>query len=227
MPAAVPSPATPLEVTDVHGLLCAIENTARAGRVPLVTAAHGQSANPVAIVADTVHFLMVLHGELPSVFDLVAQALPELTDPIASGAGAFAADREWLTRLVVLTGPRLDLTGISDAETTVRALRDALLTLATSSRDGCALGTLLTVFATWSDLVDALDTAGTLAFSARWPSRKSIWSAETLDTILTAAEALYAERPRARAIAFGAQQCGLLHQQLLELVSARAASRSI
>ncbi len=226
MTRAAPLMATqPMQVTSLHGLVTALEDVGRASRVSLAAVANGESRQPDAFVADTVHLFALLHGELPSLFDSVARGNADFAAWLKPAVATFHADRAWLTDLCVLTGPSTDLLGITEAETLVRGLRDAMLTLAESSRDGCALGAVLAFLADWPELRAAIDSAGTLVLSARWPSPSMNWPAAPLHAASLAAEAAFASRPRMRALAFGAQQFIHIHAQLLDLVASRAAAR--
>ncbi|MGB3723898.1 MAG: hypothetical protein WA979_13915 [Pacificimonas sp.] len=226
MTRAAPLKATPpAEVESVHMLLSTLEDMGRATRAPLSAVAAGESSDPDAFVADAVHLIAILHGELPSLFDTAAGVNPDFETWLEPAAAAFHADRAWLTELCVMSGPRTDLSGLSDAEALVRGLRDAMLTLAQSSRNGCALGSVLAFLNDWPQLRSAIDNAGTIAFSSRWPAPYGEWPDAPLLSATDAAEAAFDARPTMRALTFGAQQFAQLHGQLLELIAARAAAR--
>ena len=216
----------------LHDLLDGIETQARAARsvltAPPENACGNDAANDAAavLVADAVHLLAILHGEIPSLIDLVTEHHPAHERLLAPAAATFQGDRAWLTALAVATGTRVDLAGLSETETLVRELRAAMLILARSKRDGCALGAILAFLNDWPPLRTALDEAGARAFADRWIAAEGDWPDEPLAEISGIAERGFDNTVSARAIAFGAQQFASLHHQLLDLFAARADRRS-
>ena len=214
--------SAPATVAQLRGGIGGAMQMARAG---LRTVADGGSAQPDIYVADFVHFLTILHGEVPSLVDLIIEREAELADMLAPAAAQFRADREWLGQLSVETGPAIELTGLSQAETVVRGVRTAMHTLVGSPRDGCALGAAFAFLLDWPELRTDLDAAGTLAFSARWPASPADWPPAPFGPVEELARTRLAEGSAGRAVSFGAAQFTRMHVQLLELVDARAAAR--
>ncbi|MGB7405349.1 MAG: hypothetical protein WA906_06650 [Pacificimonas sp.] len=206
-------------------LLADIDDRARAAVAPLVGAAAGNCDQPDKLVADAVHFLTILHAELPSLIDVVGARDAELEGRLEPAANAFNEDRRWLADLAIATGPHTDLADLTTAETTVRAIRDSMLTLGESTRDGCAEGGLLTFLIDWPTLRAALDGGGTLAFSHQWPSPPTGWPDTLSGDVADSLEVHFAAPATARALGFGAQQVSMMHAQMFELVAARAAVR--
>lgn len=181
---------------------------------PLVDVVAHES--PAIFVAETAHFLTILHGELPSVLDHAGKAFA--ADWLDAASAAFHADRAWLTTLSVETGPRVELSGLTQTEQAVRGIRDAMLTLVCSAREGCALGVAAGFVTEWPVIAAALDDAGSRLFAPRWPSRGTAWPAKTS----AAARAALTPQSDSRPVRFGVVQYAALHAQLFELLGARA-----
>jgi|TARA_R100000501_G_scaffold18412_1_gene38587 hypothetical protein len=227
MLAPAPSALRPIEAADVRDLLGIVQASLTTARAPLISAVEGDNSEPDALVADVAHFLTIIHGELPGLMDLVAKEVPAFRLPLQPAIAAFQDDRQWLTSLCLESGPRRDRRGLTEAETVVRGLREAMLTLARSSREGCAVGAVLAFLCDWPGLRSTLNDAGRLAFAARWPARPGAWPADALTECTASADPLYQDRSGARAIAFGAQQFSLFHAQLFEMIAARAKARHL
>lgn len=225
MTLAVQSSVPRLRPDTFADLLKAVESRACEARAGLAAAANGQSPAPEPYVADLIHFLAILHGELPNVIDVVTSACPRLEGTLEPAAQQMQRDRAWLAGLCVETGSAVEHFGITEAETAVRGLRDAMLTLAGSQREGCGLGVAIGFLVEWPPLRTCLDQAGTLAFSRRWPGPDGFWTGSTLKQVLPIAETAFAAPTTGRAIAFGASQWTQVHSQLLALAEDRAAAR--
>src|SRR3546814_15231049 len=86
-------------------------------------------------MADTLHHLSLLHGNRPSVFEVVAQsALVPAPEWLNAAMRAFAGERDLMSRLMVAAGPPPSRLGQTSVQETVSATRTALLTLAGSDR---------------------------------------------------------------------------------------------
>lgn len=227
MPLAVQKSVPPLRPNSLAELLSAIEVRVAESRVHLTVASEAHVAAPEAYVADLVHFLTLLHGELPHVLDGVTSGDPTLAEMLEPAVQQLHRDRAWLTDLSVETGASVDHFGVIEAELAVSGLRDAMLTLASSQRSGCGLGVTIGVLTEWPHIRTLLDRAGTLAFAARWPSPSGSWASATLERVLKIAEGAFATPAGGRAVAFGASQWTQLHGQLLALVEDRAAARAL
>jgi hypothetical protein len=233
-PAAVPA-GIPIRIADeLQGVGDAV-GAAEFARVALAAVrASGLSANAhlaalpslardhPAALADCAHLLMILHGHAPSLFELT-----EHGDRSASGwhsrlRVAFDDDRRWLARLAALTGSALDLYGLSIAEQRVREQRDAMLTLARSSRAGCALGAAATLALDWSLLRDTLGRAATGAGIDCRDLSTPDWPGADAEAMLAAACEAGSTR---RAVVFGLTQMASLHAQVFALIEARHSAR--
>jgi hypothetical protein len=183
----------------------------------------GNMPKALQALADCAHFLTILHGQVPSLFELASgSGSPGTTAWLRALTGAFSEDRRWLARLSVLTGASLDLGGLTSAEQVVRDQRDAMLTLATSSRNGCALGAAVALVVEWRRLRDDLPRAA-LALDIDCRDRLApSWPDDGVEPALVDCgdEAMVR-----RAIVFGATQLASLHWQLFELLEARHAAR--
>ncbi len=215
-----------LAVSDSRAFAAAIIGALRdggAGGRHLSALADGAVERPLQAVADTAHFLVILHGQLPSVLEIAGAGAQE---PAASwlrlGCEAFDADRRWIARLAAMTGGALDLQGLTSAEQIVRDQRDAMLTLAGSNRTGCAIGAAVTLMIDWQTIRVQLPMAAqrlgydrSALAGAPWPLGMA------LESLASVAEDIRARR----AIEFGAVQVASLHAQLFDLLEARHAAR--
>ncbi|OWV33859.1 hypothetical protein B5C34_10560 [Pacificimonas flava] len=213
--------AVVLRPDSASALLELLDERAETALEGLAGVAEGHSADPNRYVAELSHFLGLLHGETPSVLDIVAASAPQLSRRLEAACAQLSADRRWLAQLSVKTGHLVELSGLSESEFAVRNLRTAMMTLAQSQRQGCGLGVALGVLSDWPKLRAALDLAGTLAFSAGWPSPETGWPQGARHTLLDEVEGAFAALPTARAVSFGAGQWLQVHAQLLRLVDAR------
>ena len=92
-------------------------------------------------LADTLHFLCMLHGRHPGVVELAASRVvePAARAWLAEAAAAMAEERRLLAQLSVAAGPIPSTPGSHASEAAITAQRAALATLALSDRAGCAL----------------------------------------------------------------------------------------
>jgi hypothetical protein len=98
--------------------------------------------------------------------------------------------------------------------------RHALETLATSERDGCALGAVTALVGDWWPIRRLLDRAATRAgIECPAPSLPDEAS------VIAAIEVVSDNPASARALAFGGQQLLLQHRGLFDLLEARTAAR--
>lgn len=203
-------------------VLAVLRKCGAARRPHLEALKEGSLAEPARALADCVHFLAILHGELPSVFEL-AQG----DDSFASGwlgavAHAFESDRRWLGRLVVATGTALDLAGLTATEQLIRDLRMALLTLGRSSRRGCAFGAAVMLAEDWAVLRTSISALAVQIHGEQRAAPTSDWPIGGVESALSGAASAIGTR---RAITFGALQLAGLHGQLFDLLEARHAVR--
>ncbi|EMD82582.1 DUF6975 family protein [Pacificimonas flava] len=216
----------PLSRVETLGeLLASLGAAAAAGRAELAAMGKAQRRRPEGFIADAVHFLTILHGEMPSLLDALAADNGDLEDPLKQAAARFSDDRVWLAGLAASSGIYPGLQGLTSAETVVRNIRSAMLTLARSQRDGCGLGVALGFLIDWPGLRAALDAAGAAVFAARWAAPAESWPGDALLALTALAAPRFQEIGSRRAIAFGAGQFVQIHAQLLELVETRAAVR--
>jgi len=205
------------------GVLESLRASGVAANAHLHALASADLQRPLHALADAAHFLTILHVQVPSLFEL-ACGHEELATAswLREAAAAFDADRRWLGRLSVMTGGSLDLQGLTAAEQLVRDQREAMLTLAKSSRAGCALGAAVTLILDWQYLRAGLPKAAQhLGFECR-DLQADRWPVEGAGVALTEA----GDDPKVRrAVAFGATQLASLHGQLFGLLEARHAVR--
>ena len=180
-------------------------------------------ASPTAArnLADAIHFLCALHGQYPSLVELVAA---RTVDPpsrawLAEAGEGFARERAFLARLAVEAGP-VPATPGSGSEAAIAAQRHALATLAKSERRGCSVGAAFAFAADWAVIRIVLEAAAE-RFAVMPPPR---WS-DDRQSIADAAESVAADAAMGRAMRFGAEQVALQHRGLWDLLQARAQAR--
>jgi hypothetical protein len=177
---------------------------------------------PSADLADAAHFLTMLHGRYPGVMDHAADRVfhAQAREWMFRAAAGFAAERAFLTRLVVAAGPIPSTLGQAQSETAVIGQTHALTVLAQSERRGTALGAAFALTLDWTPLRGVLDAAA-LRFGLTPPPRDLPALEETValaDTIADSPGVL-------RAIGFGTQQLLLQHRGLWDLLETRTAAR--
>lgn len=183
----------------------------------------GRLERPMQALADYAHFLTILHGQVPSLLEIASSHEKHTTALwLRTAAAAFDEDRRWMARLSVVTGGALDLAGLSTAEQLVRDQREAMLTLANSSRTGCALGAAVALVIDWQILRTELPKAALLAGIESRDRQAADWPADKIGAVLADSGADASLR---RALAFGATQLASLHGQLFDLLEARHATR--
>src|SRR5689334_1977786 len=173
-------------------------------------------------LADAVQLLYNLHGRYPGLIEMALQRCPKgpLQDWLGRVSEAFERERLYLVRLTSAVGPLPSTPGAAETEASLVAARHALETLATSERDGCALGAATALVCDWWPLRRLLDRvaarAGTEAPAPSLPDEASVVAIVDSAAITPGA---------ARALAFGGEQLLLQHRALLDLLEARAEAR--
>lgn len=173
-------------------------------------------------LTDVAHFVCMLHGRYPGVIDHAARRVvnPAARTFIYRAAPGFAAERAFLTRLVVAAGPLPSTLGQSQSEAAVTGQTHALVTLARSERDGTAVGAAVALVLDWRPIRRVLDLAAQ-AFGIQPPPLDLPGVSETIAAAVAAAETPAIER----AMAFGAQQLLIQHRGLWDLLEARESAR--
>lgn len=173
-------------------------------------------------LADAVHYLTALHGRFPGVIDMAANrvATPGAGAWLVKATDGFAAERGYLTKLVVAAGPQPSTPGQAECEAAVIGQRHALEMLAQSDRDGCAIGAAIALVLDWHGLRAVLDIAA-VRMSVDIPDCVLPDQQQARDMI-----ALMASSPSVeRAMSFGAQQLIGQHRGLWDLLEARQLAR--
>lgn len=172
-------------------------------------------------LADAVHFIASLHGRHPGVIELararpVADGVRAWLDGASQG---FAEERAYLMRIVVAAGPLPSTAGQAESEAAVAGQRHALEMLASSDRNGCALGAAMALVLDWRPIRAVIDAAaqryGVTLIPPGLPSTR-----QTLGLIDEAGSPAVE-----RAMMFGAQQLLVQHRGLWDLLEARAEAR--
>jgi hypothetical protein len=173
-------------------------------------------------LADAVHLLCALHGRYPGLIEIALQRCPkgETRDWLSRASDAFERERLYLVRLTAAVGPLPSTPGSAETEASLVAARHALETLATSERNGCALGAATALVGDWWPIRRLLDRAaarvGTDAPAPSLPDEASV-----VAVIHAAAD----NAASGRALSFGGEQLLLQHRALFDLLEARAEAR--
>jgi len=182
------------------------------------------NADPLATrnLADVLHLLSMLHGPQPGLIELAGErnVLPEATDWFREAAAGFAAERHYLTQLIVAAGPAPSTPGEADTAAVILDLRRAMDTIVCSDRFGCAIGAIAALLLDWQAIRAVLDTAATRIGIAvpicSLPSETA--SADVL--------AKLPDHPRLdRSVTFGARQLLVQHRGVWDLLEARKDAR--
>lgn len=179
---------------------------------------------PMRDLADTVHYICMLHGRHPGAVDhaLEQARTPLERDWLEAAAEAFVAERAFLVKLAAAAGPLPSTPGQAECEAVAAAQRHAVDMLAQSARAGCATGAAVAVVLDWMPIRAVLDsTADRLGVEI--PACTLPLAEETV----TVVDALAREGTMERAMLFGAQQVFAQHRGLWDLLEARASARSL
>ena len=173
-------------------------------------------------LADAVHLLCSLHGHYPGLIESALQRCPkgEAGDWLGRASDAFERERLYLVRLTAAVGPMPSTPGAAETEASLLAARHALETLATSERDGCALGAATALVGDWWPIRRVLDRAAARAGTETPPP-----SLPDEASIVAVIEDSSASPAGGRALAFGGEQMLLQHRALFDLLEARAEAR--
>jgi hypothetical protein len=173
-------------------------------------------------MADAVHLLCSLHGHYPGMIEVALQRCPKgpVREWLTHASDGFERERLYLVRLTSAVGPLPSTPGAAETEASLVAARHALETLATSERDGCALGAATALVCDWWPLRRLLDRvaarAGTHVPAPSLPDEASVVA--IVDSAAVSAGS-------ARALAFGSEQLLLQHRAIFDLLEARAEAR--
>ena len=182
----------------------------------------GAGVAPMRDLADAVHLFCMLHARHPDVIEQAAAHSHESATAawIAQAAEGFAAERDYIVRLVAAAGPLPSTPGQAQSEAAITAQRHALDMLAQSGRTGCADGAALALVLDWPAIRALLDIAGE-RLGIDPPASALPPPFETATVI----DALAATLPVERAMLFGAQQMLAQHRGLWDVLEARASAR--
>lgn len=183
------------------------------------------NAAPVATrnLADALHLLSMLHCVPPGLVELAAERniLSQADTWYAAAADGFAAERQFLTRLIVIAGPVPSTPGEAETMAAMHNQRHALDTIALSDRFGCPIGAVVALLLDWQAVRAVLEMA---AERMGLPAPASTLPDERATSTLLAH--LPTEIPRLdRTLAFGARQFLIQHRCLWDLLEARASAR--
>ncbi|MFS0736246.1 hypothetical protein ABC347_04270 [Sphingomonas sp. 1P06PA] len=173
-------------------------------------------------LADATHFLCMLHGRHPGLAELALEraALSPAGDWLKRTSAGFAAERLYITKLVVAVGPLPSTLRQTECEAAVIGQHHALSMLARSDRMGTALGAAFALALDWVAVRAVLDAAARRCGVAVEPTL--IPDAIATHAAITAAAG---DPAVARAIGFGASQLFVQHRGLWDLLESRQAAR--
>jgi hypothetical protein len=211
----------PVSVAEAQLARVAGDGTARHAQLNALLEASGPYA--ASDLADAVHLLCSLHGRYPGLIEIALQRCPvgDAREWLDHAAEAFERERLYLVRLTSAVGPLPSTPGSAETEGSLVAARHALETLASSERNGCALGAATSLVGDWWPIRRLLDRACSRV-SLECPAPSLPDEASVLDVIRRASDTPASER----ALAFGGEQLLLQHRALFDLLEARAAARS-
>ncbi|HEX4801529.1 MAG: DUF6975 family protein [Myxococcales bacterium] len=173
-------------------------------------------------LADAVHLLCSLHGHYPGLIEIALQRCPKgpVHDWLGRASDGFERERLYLVRLTSAVGPLPSTPGAAETEASLVAARHALETLATSERDGCAIGAATALVGDWWPIRRLLDRA-----AARGSSDAPAPSLPDESSVVAIVEHAAQSPGSQRALAFGGEQLLLQHRALFDLLEARAEAR--
>ena len=210
----------PVSVAAVQLARVASEGSAR--HPHLTALLEGAGRHSGRDMADAVHLLCSLHGHYPGLIEVALQRCPKgpVREWLTHASDAFERERLFLVRLTSAVGPLPSTPGAAETEASLVAARHALETLATSERDGCALGAATALVGDWWPLRRLLDRvaarAGTDIPAPSLPDEASV---------IAIVHSAAGTPGSARALAFGGEQLLLQHRAVLDLLEARAEAR--
>jgi hypothetical protein len=174
-------------------------------------------------LSDAVHFICMLHGRHPGVVDHASARCVDRSARswLEAGARAFAAERGLLARLAVAAGPIPSTPGGAATESTVLAQRHAVEMLASSERNGCAIGAAAALMIDWSSIRLVLEAA-----ARRFGAEAAPPGGEDPAAVAAFAEAYATSAGIERAALFGAEQIAIQHHGLWDLLEARQQARA-
>jgi hypothetical protein len=181
---------------------------------------HGPSA--ARDLADLIHHLCVLHGRYPGLVDHAALRAfePEARAWLADASYVFAGERAYLARLSVAAGPVPATPGSAGSDAAVLGQRQAMETLASSERTGCAIGAAMALVLDWAGIRRSLDAA-----AERFGVEAPHFPAADPAPVAALADEVAASPAVQRALLFGAEQILVQHHGLWSLLESRAAAR--
>jgi hypothetical protein len=173
-------------------------------------------------MADAVHLLCSLHGHYPGLIEVALQRCPKgpVRDWLTHASDGFERERLFLVRLTSAVGPLPSTPGAAETEASLVAARHALETLATSERDGCALGAASALVCDWWPLRRLLDRV-----AARGGTDIPAPSLPDEASVVAVVDSAAVTPGSARALSFGGEQLLLQHRALFDLLEARAEAR--
>src|SRR3982751_3746891 len=166
-------------------------------------------------LADAVHLLCSLHGRYPGLIEIALQRCPkgEIRDWLTRASDAFERERLYVVRLTSAVGPLPSTPGSAETEGSLVAARHALETLATSERNGCALGAATALVGDWWPIRRLLDRA-----AARVSLECPAPSLPDEASVIMVIERLADNVSSGRALGFGSEQLLLQHRALFDLL---------
>ena len=212
----------PIPVSVAASQLARVAGDGSARHLHLTALLEGHGRHSGRDMADAVHLLCSLHGRYPGLVEIALQRCPKgpVRDWLSHASDAFERERLYLVRLTSAVGPLPSTPGAAETEASLVAARHALETLATSERDGCALGAATALVCDWWPVRRLLDRA-----AARVGTEAPAPSLPDESSVVEIVERASVSPGCARALAFGGEQLLLQHRALLDLLEARAEAR--
>jgi hypothetical protein len=219
---AINGSVSPLPASVAEAQLSRVAGEGSARHSHLLALLEGTGPHAGRDIADAIHLLCSLHGHYPGLIEVALQRCPKgiVRNWLDHASEAFERERLYLVRLTSAVGPLPSTPGAAETEASLVAARHALETLATSEREGCALGAATALVCDWWPVRRLLDRAaarvGTEAPAPSLPDESSV-----VAIVESAAQTLGSSR----ALGFGGEQLILQHRALFDLLEARAEAR--
>jgi hypothetical protein len=175
-----------------------------------------------ALIADIAHFLCISHGRHPGIVDHAATKIIDESARawLVQATNAFASERTFLNKLTVAAGPITRQFGQETITALLTNQAKSFEMLATSDRQGCAVGAAVAFVIDWQTTRPLLDQAA-LALGLE-PTKIDLPDA---NQCLQLVDSLSDSTAKRRAMTFGAEQLLAQQRGLWRLIDSRHAEQ--
>jgi len=175
-----------------------------------------------ADVADIAHILTIVHGSLPTVFELASAHAPSghLRELLFAASESFQAWRRFLALLTSKAGPAPSCLNDDVHMVSLVQLKHAIQLLASSERRGCAVGAATAMLADWHLTIPPL-----LSCASRFGIGHHLPSPPQVNEIIAGIEQTEPTTSELRAMTFGASQFYHMDDEIFLHLRARRQAR--